>query len=410
MSDHIHYEELAALAAGGYLSADEYREFREHLKNCPWCHQTLGELSEIFQVGLPLTRGTLHDFTDKLKATPSTTLRDQFLRQATLSGAQFSSAVERDSSHRIFSLNVVAMAGTAVVAVIIAALLYGLQISGRKDISKPVAKVQSYTQPGSSQSEVIQLNNKLSEKEQTIVQQEAKIKSLNTRLEATARAAETLRHDSEIKSSQAQEATVRNEQLLTEFRNRDKLLADSRAELARLQNVTAGNEATTVAQQVRITELSEQLRIANANLELERELALKGKDVRDLMGARRLHVVDVRDTNSAGKAGKAFGRVFLTEGKSLIFYAFDLNEDKLVNAKHTFEVWGQQESKSGVVRSLGFLYVDDKAQKRWALKIDKPELVSEIDSVFVTVEPVGGSRKPSGQRMLYAYLGEPNHP
>jgi hypothetical protein len=409
MSEHIHYEELAALAAGGYLSADEYREFREHSKDCPWCRQTLGELSVIFQVGLPLTQGTLHDFTDKLKATPSNTLRDQFLRQATLKGAQFSSAVERDSSRRTFSLNVIAMASTAVAAVIIATLLYG-PISGRKDISKPVAKVESYTQATSSQSEVVQLNKQLAEKEQAIVRQEAEIKSLSTRLEATAKVAETLRHDSEIKLSEAQEATVRNEQLLTEFRNRDKLLVEARGELARLQNTIAGNDAATIAQQIRINELSGQLRVATASLELERELATKGKDVRELMGARQLHVVDVRDTDPSGKAGKAFGRVFLTEGKSLIFYAFDLNDSKLANAKHTFEVWGQQEGRPGSTRSLGFLYVDDKAQKRWALKIDKPDLVHEIDAVFVTVEPVGGGKKPSGQRMLYAYLGEANHP
>jgi hypothetical protein len=31
--------------------------------------------------------------------------------------------------------------------------------------------------------------------------------------------------------------------------------------------------------------------------------------------------------------------------------------------------------------------------------------------VFVTVEPPGGSPKPTGQKLLYAYLnGQPNHP
>ena len=135
-----------------------------------------------------------------------------------------------------------------------------------------------------------------------------------------------------------------------------------------------------------------------------------GKDVRDLMGARQLHVVDVRDTDPNGKAGKAFGRVFLTEGKSLIFYAFDLTDARKIDAKQTFQVWGQQEGKATSLRSLGFLYVDDKTQRRWALKTDDPAAVKEIDSVFVTVEPEGGAKKPSSQRLLYAYLGEANHP
>ena len=31
--------------------------------------------------------------------------------------------------------------------------------------------------------------------------------------------------------------------------------------------------------------------------------------------------------------------------------------------------------------------------------------VLEVDSVFVTVAPAGGAPTPSGQTMLYAYLG-----
>jgi hypothetical protein len=35
--------------------------------------------------------------------------------------------------------------------------------------------------------------------------------------------------------------------------------------------------------------------------------------------------------------------------------------------------------------------------------------VKKIDSVFVTVEPAAGAKQPTGQKMLYAYLGEANH-
>jgi len=59
---------------------------------------------------------------------------------------------------------------------------------------------------------------------------------------------------------------------------------------------------------------------------------------------------------------------------------------------------------------LGFLHVDVKAQGRWVIKVENPELVKEISSVFVTVEPAAGGKQPSGQKMLYAYLGDANHP
>jgi hypothetical protein len=59
---------------------------------------------------------------------------------------------------------------------------------------------------------------------------------------------------------------------------------------------------------------------------------------------------------------------------------------------------------------LGTLRVDAKARGRWVLRVEDPELVAKINSVFVTVGPAAGSKQPSGQKMLYAYLGEANHP
>jgi hypothetical protein len=165
-----------------------------------------------------------------------------------------------------------------------------------------------------------------------------------------------------------------------------------------------------VEQQTHITELTNKLRLASATLDMERQLVAAGKDIPELMAARQLHVIDVRDTDPNGNPSQAFGRVFLTEGKSLTFYAFDLNEDRLVNAKRSFQVWAVPEAGKNSPRSLGFLHVDAKAQERWVLKVENPELVKQISSVFVTVEPTSGGKQPSGQKMLYAYLGEANHP
>jgi hypothetical protein len=62
------------------------------------------------------------------------------------------------------------------------------------------------------------------------------------------------------------------------------------------------------------------------------------------------------------------------------------------------------------LRSLGFLNVDSKTQQRWVLKTNDAATFREINSLFVTVEPRGGAKTPGDQRMLFAYLGEPNHP
>jgi hypothetical protein len=72
-------------------------------------------------------------------------------------------------------------------------------------------------------------------------------------------------------------------------------------EAARINQLRANDETSLVEQQARIAELSDKLRIASATLDPERQLAAKGKDIRELMAARQLQVVDVRDTDSNGK-------------------------------------------------------------------------------------------------------------
>ena len=83
------------------------------------------------------------------------------------------------------------------------------------------------------------------------------------------------------------------------------------------------DEASLAEQRTRITELSNKLRIASATLDMERQLVATGKGIPELMAARQLHVIDVGDTDPNGNRSRAFGRLFLAEGKSLSFCAFD---------------------------------------------------------------------------------------
>jgi hypothetical protein len=135
------------------------------------------------------------------------------------------------------------------------------------------------------------------------------------------------------------------------------------------------------------------------------------RDIRELMGARQLYIADVFDVSSDSRTRKPYGRIFYTKGKSLIFYAFDLERQPNVKDASTFQVWGRNESAQDRPKKLGVLYVDNEANRRWALRCDDPEQLAEIDSVFVTVEPNAQSNKPTGKPFLYASLRkEPNHP
>jgi hypothetical protein len=410
MPDHSYFEELAALSAGGHLAAEELLEFQEHASTCAECQRAEADFIEVVRSGLPLTQSPVREFYDRLKYRPEDGMRERFLRQARANGIAVAPEPNRGDAPRpvkhFGSFAAVAGASALVTALVVLALYPKLSSP-----PPPLVSAQSQAKIEDLQRENSDLKGKLAQvaaSSDSRQQQEAK--GLREQLQAAVKASESNAQIVNQLRAEAQQEAARNAQLLADMQARDRSLSEAKAELAHLGQQANDDQASTVALRAKFNDLLEQLRTANAKLDMDRQLLAQGKDVRDLMGARQLHVVDVRDTDPTGKPGKAFGRVFLTEGKSLIFYAFDLNDAKLADAKHTFQVWGQEEGKPGSVHSLGFLFVDDKAQRRWSLKVENPRLVSEIDSVFVTVEPAAGATKPSGQRMLYAFLGDANHP
>jgi len=412
-SEHPYYEELAALAAGGYLGEEELSDLQRHSETCAECSNALAEFRELVHFGLPLTESRLHRIVGTAMSRPNPGATERFIQRAAMEGITFSPGVNRlDSSPRwILSFAAPAVA----LAALLIAFMFGVHFSGHA----PVQRSQENVTQAKQQLEQLARQNSgldqaVSRLQRTLAEQQRETDDLRAQLASQSVAANSAKHDKEQALSAATLSASHDAQSLEEAEAQRKLLekqlADAGTQLARLDQARASDQADLVAAQAHINELSEQLKTAATNVDMERQLATAGKDVRDLMGARQLNVVDVRDTDPNGKAGKAFGRVFLTEGKSLIFYAFDLTDARKINAKQTFQVWGQQEGKATSLRSLGFLYVDDKTQRRWALKTDDPAAVKEIDSVFVTVEPEGGAKKPSSQRLLYAYLGEANHP
>jgi len=190
------------------------------------------------------------------------------------------------------------------------------------------------------------------------------------------------------------------------------VLTNIRSDYEKAQSNLNSNQATLVEDQVKIRELSEQLAASSNSLTRERDLLAAGRDIRELMAARNLHIVDVFDTDPKGKTSPAFGRIFFTEGKSLLFYAYDMPDARLKDAGYHYRIWGKKEGPNQRARSLGIFFSDDKSQKRWVFQYDDPKVLNEIDSVFVTLEPPNGDpAKPKGDKLMYAYLrGQANHP
>jgi hypothetical protein len=181
-------------------------------------------------------------------------------------------------------------------------------------------------------------------------------------------------------------------------------------QVASLNDQSADQRVQAKALGAKVDDLTRLLQDRDASLREQEELLAKDRDIREVMGARHLYMAEVYDTDENGATRKPYGRVFYTREKSLIFYAYDLDQQGS-NPARTFQAWGRRGPDFKQAVSLGVFYEDNASKKRWVLKSEDPKTLARIDAVFVTVEPHGGSDKPSGKPLLFAYLRvNPNHP
>jgi len=420
MQNHEHFEEFCALAAVGQLSPDEYGELEMHLAACGACQETLRDIAVVTDSWLPATLPLRHGVSAvHLHSTSS--LRENFLARARDRGINLTRQSDACSglwTQWPFYTARPYFTATAVAACVVSIAFFLIRIDQRTRRFTNEAQALG-AQLGVLQRENTSLKRKIAAEQEItattlagsneleILRKErdgaaAKTTALENSVTALAKDRDELQK--QLVGTRAELAGVSQNYAAV---NRDLISIRTGLEAARAEN--AGDQARLLAQQKKIEELSQRPAVEEGALERERGLLAADRDIRELMGARNLHIIDVHDRDSKGKARRSFGRVFYTEGKSLIFYAFDLSEPRLKNA--SFQAWGHKEDGSKKAVSLGLFYLDDKQQARWVLRFNDPAVLAEIDSVFVTVEPPGGRKNPSGEKLLYAFLNfDANHP
>ena len=188
------------------------------------------------------------------------------------------------------------------------------------------------------------------------------------------------------------------------------LLAEKTRQIKQLEDGRSSETAVEVALRVQVQDLTDKLNSQTESLTRERDFLARGREIRDIIGARNLHIIDVYDTDTRGHTKRPFARAFYTEGKSLVFYAYDL-PTAAGHENNTYVAWGQANGSRSSIKNLGILVNDDQGQRRWTLSFSDPNVLAEIDSVFITLEPNGDAGSPSSKRMLTAYLNDTaNHP
>lgn len=434
---HDRYTELCALATTGTLNDAEWRLLKGHMAKCPECTSALNEFREIGRTAIPLLLSDSPAANQGENETwsPARAGDELFTRirkghesgwqQSSLPAPQTASrATSWHPSRTAVARNALLLAAGMVLAAGLAGVVYRIGWKGHEAASQ-----SAVSDADSLRKEIGGLRQEMQkEKDSLSAHLRAKEAAIET---VSARAAQA---DAELATLKAQrkdndaalyrETSELNEALIQKsaaFSERDALaqkldeaqsaVASLRTTLQRLQTERTADLVQRASLELRIDGLTARLKNYEESNISDVQLLASDRDIRELMGARELSIVDVFDVAPDSRTQKPYGRVFYTRGKSLIFYAFDLDKQPGLRNVSSYQAWGRRGPHDARPLNMGIFYLDSEANRRWMLKFDNPDALAKIDTVFVTVEQKGGSQEPRGKPLLLASLKtQPNHP
>ena len=430
---HDEFLELCAVSTSGQLTQEEQKKLEEHLAVCPSCREAIKQYEALVAHAIPAIAAD--EAPEDLEAGPSWS-------QQRAEAALFNRIAQEDRAGKgtlgrekadipTGAPRVLPFAGEAtwrhvwslyaagiLLAIALGVSLYQIGIRRGVDTVKLVALPLNTQSQTSLEAQVSDAAHEREVALAQITQRDREIAGLRKQLER--------------QSTELTRVKAAQDRLATDLHNKDAGVQDFARQQAELKQRFDAAQANAQALQqtldmlskgssedharagqltAQVKDLTQALHDRDAALDQKDELLAKDRDIRELMGARDLYVAEVYDVARTGETQKPYGRVFYTKGKSLIFYAYDLDQEAEVKNASAFQVWGRRGPDRGQALSLGIFYQDNASKKRWVLKLDDPKMLAQIDAVFVTIEPHGGSHKPSGKPLLFAYLkADPNHP
>ena len=430
---HDEFLELCAISTSGQLSEEDQRRLQEHLAVCSSCRTALQQYEAIIRHAIPAmgaeeTPEHLEAGGDWSEKQAESTLFARIARDEGGGGIERIGPIppHRETSSRRVLAPESAAAWRSVWALYAAGILLFIalgfcayEVGIRRGTHVANVTAAPHTQ------DQISLEEKLSDASHEaevahsqVGQRDKAIGDLHRQLEQQSAKIDQMKAAQEQSDAALHTAEAGREELIQKRIDSEQKFTAAQSSAQALQkklDLTAEQSSQdakrAAASDAKVNELTNLLRQRDATVDQQQELLAHDRDIRELMGARDLYVAEVYDVARTGATQKPYGRVFYTKGKSLIFYAYDLDQQTVAKNVNTFQVWGRRGPDREPPFPLGIFYEDNASKKRWVLKLDDPKLLAQIDAVFVTIEPNGGSRKPSGKPLLFAYLRvDPNHP
>jgi hypothetical protein len=440
MGMHDEYLQLCALATSGELTGEERKKLVEHLPVCSSCRQAMKDYETAAGEAV---RALASDFpTEEMNTDPAWSVEKAeaafFERLNKESPAPQSDESNKHPNSELpagrrlsyrpsrIRWREIGMPFAACVLLALALGIAGYRIGMRRGVEVTLAIPSMPTSSGGSLQEQMsdagyersQLVVKLAEENKVIVDLKHQLGEQAVLLNKLKTPIGEVKASPQSTQSQVSSAKETRSSAAGEYEAAQVRLQELQKEIDTEAEQRQQAAARTAVLEGKVEELTQVLRDREravdqqqTEISKQQELLEHDRDIRELMGARDLYIAEVYDVARTGQTNKTYGRVFYTRGKSLIFYAYDLDQQPGIKNASSFQAWGRRGPDKTQALNLGIFYEDSVGKKRWMLKFDDPKTLDQIDAVFVTVEPNGGSHRPSGKQLLFAYLRvNPNHP
>jgi hypothetical protein len=436
---HDEFLELCAAAATGDLSEDEQKRLQAHLGVCSSCREASRQYKAIISTVIPAIAAgesprELPDDVDWPQQEQDNAEQTLFERLEREGNNRGEGTPRRDNSsflpHRVLPLssestwrNVWALYAAGIL--LFCALSFFAYRVGMHRAAQGAAAIQSWPSKQENPPGHASLEEQLSDAghdravvNAEIARRDKMIAELRRQMaQQSAQMAEVKRAQNQLESklraddASKQDLTQQQTELTEKLQSAENSSQALQGKLNSLAQQSAEDAARAKASDAQVNDLTRQLQEQQAAVDQRDEMLAHDRDIREVMGARDLYIAEIYDVAGTGETKKPYGRIFYTRGKSLIFYAYDLDQQAELKRAGAFQAWGRRGPERQQAINLGVFYEDDASRKRWILKCDDPKTLAQIDAVFVTVEPKGGSHRPSNKTLLFASLRiDPNHP
>jgi Putative zinc-finger len=437
MQPHDEFLELCAVSTSGELSEREKRKLEAHLAGCAECRQALQEFEATVDMGVPFLASKLSAGPSFDSSEPFTSHEATSAQPAALGPVASSERVPNDASlastalqrgfafaqrnghgHSKVNWNYVWLPFAACILLTVALGIYSYRMGRTRSLEvtqkaspAPDTQIEALEQQMSDVGHEREgLRTQLAQRDRVISDLRREMQMQSASLDEMRSAQTNFEKSIQNDEAEKQQSVQERSSLVEKLDTAQASLQKTQTEFDSLERQRAQDESRADSLAAQVNDLHSQLRDREQTMNKQEDLLAHDRDVRELMGARDLYIAEIYNVAGDGTQ-KPYGRVFYTKGKSLIFYAYDLDQEAGVRNATTFQAWGKHGTDRGQALNLGIFYEDNAAKKRWVLKFDDPKTLEQIDAVFVTVEPNGGSAKPSGSPLLFTYLKiGPNHP